>query len=193
VTWFDRFGQRVRMDKARPFIERGARVLDIGCGDGTLFRYLDDRIATGVGIDPDAPTTSGPRFSFVRGVYPDDLPVQSSPFDAVVGLAVLEHLTPSQQAAMASACFGHLRPHGRVILTVPSPAVDPILHVIQWVGLGDRDTMHLHEHHGFNVSETRHIFEHAGFTLVTRRRFELRLNNLFVFSRPADQQTQDAR
>jgi SAM-dependent methyltransferase len=187
VTWFDRFGQHLRIEKARPFIEHGSRVLDIGCGDGTLFREFDDIISAGVGIDPDAPLTSSPRFRFVRGSYPDDLHDDGSSFDAVVGLAVLEHLTSSQQAAMASACFSHLRPRGRLILTVPSAAVDPILHIIQRVGLGDRDTMHLHEHHGFKASDTRPIFERVGFTLLTHRHFELRLNNLFVFTKPAVQ------
>ena len=90
---------------------------------------------------------------------------------------------------MAQGCFAHLRPGGRLILTVPSPAVDPILHVIQRAGLGDRDTMHLHEHHGFKASETPQIFEQAGFTLIAHRRFELFLNNLFVFARPAARQS----
>jgi SAM-dependent methyltransferase len=186
VTWVDRYGRRLRLEHARPFIERGARVLDIGCGDGTLFQEFDDLIATGVGIDPDAPPTTGSRFVFVRGVYPDDMHDDGSSFDALVGLAVLEHLTSSQQAAMASACFRDLRPGGRLILTVPSAAVDPILHVIRRVGLGDRKTMHLHEHHGFKVSETPQIFERVGFILITRRHFELRLNNLFVFTKPGD-------
>lgn len=160
-------------------------MLDIGCGDGALFKAFDAVISTGVGIDPDARSTSGSRFQFIRGAYPEDMDDAAPPFDVVVGLAVLEHLTPSQQSAMASASFDHLRPSGRLILTVPEPIVDPILRVIQRVGLGDPDGLHLHEHHGFEACETPAIFKRAGFTLTARRRFELFLNNLFVFTKPA--------
>jgi hypothetical protein len=61
--------------------------------------------------------------------------------------------------------------------------VDPILHVVQRIGLGDRDTMHLEQHHGFRAAQTRSLFETAGFTLAVRRPFELFLNNLFVFTK----------
>ena len=43
--------QSWRIRKAAPYIPRGAHVLDIGCSDGALFRALQGRIASGVGID----------------------------------------------------------------------------------------------------------------------------------------------
>ncbi len=158
-------------------------MLDVGCGDGTLLRVLNGVIRSGVGIDPDAPEADDGRVRFVRGFYPDDFADDGEAFDVIVGLAVLEHLTPDQQSAMAAACFRHLRPKGRLVLTVPSRAVDPILHVVQRLGLGDRDTMHLEEHHGFRAGQTRTLFESAGFKMAVRRPFELFLNNLFVFTK----------
>ncbi len=185
MTWLDRYGQRVRLEKTRPYIPAGARVLDIGCGDGALFRSLGGAIRGGVGIDPDAPNSDDGKFRFVKGFYPDDYEHHGEPFDIIVGLAVLEHLNSEQQNAMAAACFRHLRPKGRLVLTVPSRAVDPILHVIQRIGLGDRDSMHLEEHHGFHAGDTGPLFERAGFSITGRRHFELYLNNLFVFTKPA--------
>ena len=160
-------------------------MLDIGCGDGALFGLLDGDISSGVGIDPDASSSDDGRLRFVKGFYPDDYEHSGELFDVIVGLAVLEHLTPAQQNAMAAACFDHLKPHGTLVMTVPSRAVDPILHVVQWLGLGDRDTMHLEEHHGFHAADTVRLFETAGFFLKARRHFELFLNNLFVFTKPA--------
>ena len=46
------------------------------------------------------------------------------------------------------------------------------------------DGMHEEEHHGFQPSQTPEIFERAGFALETNRRFQLGLNNLFVFTKP---------
>lgn len=185
MTWLDRYGQRVRLEKARPYIPAGARVLDIGCADGALFRLLNGAISGGVGIDPDAPTRDDGAFRFVKGHYPDDYEHDGEPFDVIVGLAVLEHLTPEEQDEMAAACFRHLRPKGRLVMTVPSRFVDPILHAIQRVGLSERDTLHLEEHHGFHAADTTPLFERAGFTLTLQRHFELFLNNLFVFTKPA--------
>jgi SAM-dependent methyltransferase len=173
------------MEKARPYIPAGARVLDIGCCDGALFRLLDGAISGGVGVDPDAPTSADDRFRFVKGFYPDDYEHDGEAFDVIVGLAVLEHLTPEKQNAMAAACFRHLRPKGRLVMTVPSRVVDPILHIVQRLGLSDPDTMHLEEHYGFHAADTAPLFERAGFTLTVRRHFELFLNNLFVFTKPA--------
>ncbi|HEY8755378.1 MAG TPA: class I SAM-dependent methyltransferase [Candidatus Dormibacteraeota bacterium] len=185
MTWLDRYGQRLRLKKTRPYIRPGARVLDIGCGDGALFRSLDAAISSGVGIDPDALDSDDGRFRFVRGYYPNDYEHVGDLFDAIVGLAVLEHLTADQQSAMAAACFRHLKPQGRLVLTVPSRLVDPILHIVQRIGLGDRDTMHLEEHHGFHAGDTGPLFEAAGFTLAARRHFELFLNNVFAFTKGA--------
>jgi 2-polyprenyl-3-methyl-5-hydroxy-6-metoxy-1,4-benzoquinol methylase len=160
-------------------------VLDIGAADGALFRRLGDRIGRGVGIDPDAP--EGPaandgRFRFIRGRFPDDLdPVEQ--FDVVTAMAFFEHVPDAQRHSVAAACFRAIKPGGLCILTVPSAAVDTILDVL--IRLRIVDGMHEEEHHGFDAARTPEIFQSAGFTLHTRRRFQMRVNNLFVFSRPS--------
>lgn len=95
---------------------------------------------------------------------------------------MLEHVPSDQQPDLANACFRHLRPNGRVILTVPSRAVDPIVHMMQRLQLAEAQT--LYQHYGFNPARTRPLFEGAGFTQMTHRRFELGLNHLFVFVKP---------
>src|SRR5262249_5180958 len=106
-----------------------------------------------------------------------------APFDAITMLAVMEHIPLDQQAPLAQGCFRYLRPGGRLILTVPSALVDPILNVLRALRL--IHGMSLEEHYGFDASQTPAIFRAAGLELVTARKFQLGLNNLFVFEKPA--------
>ena len=168
---------------ARPWIPRGARVLDIGCGDGALFDILGARIAGGVGIDPELPATARTRRSahvrLVRGRFPDAAPDEA--FGVITMLAVIEHLPASAHADVGATAARLLGPGGRVIATVPAPQVDHLVELLQRLRLADG--MSLHEHHGFRPMDTRRIFEPAGFRLLRHRRFQLGLNNLFVFER----------
>jgi len=170
--------QSWRIRKASPYIPVGAHVLDIGCSDGALFRVLRDRIASGIGIDTDAVPSDYGRFRFIRGPAPGGLPVGST-FDAITLLAVLEHIPPSAQRELAVSCAGLLKLGGRLICTVPSPKVDSLIHLGQQLGL--LDGIAEHEHYGFEPSQTVRLFIDRGFTLQRASRFQLGLNNLFVF------------
>jgi len=177
----DRVLQRWRIAKAAPYLAPGARVLDVGCADGALFRVLGRRIAGGVGIDPELERPDeGKRVRLVRGYFPDDLP-EVGTFEAITLLAVFEHLDDDAQRRAVAACARLLRPGGRVILTVPEPAVDRIVHALARLRLVAG--MALHEHHGFAARLTPERFAAGGFALERRERFQLGLNNLFVFRR----------
>ncbi|MDQ6858202.1 MAG: class I SAM-dependent methyltransferase [Chloroflexota bacterium] len=178
----DRVLQRWRIAVAAPWIPRGARVLDVGCADGALFSVLRGKIGGGVGLDPNAPLSAGPDgVRYVRGIFPADAPDEQ--FDTVTMLAVIEHLPEASHAAIGEAAARLLREGGRLIATVPDPAVDGIVHVLQRLGVAEG--MQVHEHHGFVAARSRAIFEPAGFRLLTHRHFQLGLNNLFVFERRA--------
>ena len=102
-------------------------------------------------------------------------------FDAITMLAVLEHITPDQHFALVSGCARLLRQGGQLIITVPSPAVDHILAVLTTIRLVDG--MSLEQHHGFEPHQTADIFCAHGFQPIAHHRFQLGLNNLFVFQR----------
>jgi len=182
-TWADRLGTRLRIRMARRYIPPGSRVLDIGCAEGALFDLLDAVVSSGTGVDPGSHRADSERFRFVRGYFPADFEFDADDtYDVVAGLAVLEHVPTQQQPALAEACFRHLKQGGCVILTVPSPVVDRIVAITQWLRIAKAES--LHEHYGFDPSRTVPLFKAAGFALAARRRFELGLNNLFVFVRP---------
>lgn len=180
MRWLDRKLQAERIRRAGPYAS-GARVLDIGCADGALFRALDGRLAGGVGIDMDPVPASTSKYQYVRGTFPEAL-LPGDPFDLVVALAVVEHIPEQGQPAFAAACMRALRVGGRVVITVPSSRVDDLLKVLKAARVVDG--MADHQHYGFNPLHAIAAFEGVGFELERHSRFQLGLNNLFVFRKP---------
>ena len=175
----DRELQRQRIAKALPFVPTGSSVLDIGCNDGAFFAAAGDRAAKGVGIDLQQPDSwvDGP-YELRVGEFPDVLEPGET-FDAVVSLAVVEHVPREGLEAWAKVIPDLLTPGGRLVITTPSPKVDEILHVL--IKLRVIDGMEAHEHYGFDPRTVPEIFGSDALTLEKRARFQLGLNHLFVF------------
>jgi 2-polyprenyl-3-methyl-5-hydroxy-6-metoxy-1,4-benzoquinol methylase len=180
MTALDRLLQTWRIRKARHWLGAGDRVLDVGCADGSLFRHLPD--LTGVGVDTDSVPRSTRRVRYVQGRFPEAIAAEP-PFDRITALAVMEHIPEAQMQPFVAGLWSMLRPGGRAILTIPSPLVDTILHVL--VRLRLLEGMAAHEHWGFKPSHTVPMFEAEGFRTVHARRFQLGLNHCFVFEKPA--------
>lgn len=181
MKYLDRVLQRRRIAKARPFIGRGARVLDIGSSDGALFQQLGIPLSGAMGIDPTLRENQRlGEILLIAGSFPKDMP-PVEPFDAITLLAVLEHFPEADYASLRAGCGRFLKPGGHLIVTVPSPQVDYILKAL--LALRLIDGMSLEEHHGFEVGDTTRIFPPPDFKLVRQKRFQLGLNNLFVFQR----------
>jgi 2-polyprenyl-3-methyl-5-hydroxy-6-metoxy-1,4-benzoquinol methylase len=179
ITPLDRLIQRLRIRRAARRIPNGARVLDVGTFDGSLFDYLGSRIAVGVGIDPNPSRvgTFGP-VTLRKGSFPGD--EIEGEFDCVTMLAVIEHIPREGLPEVADACVRALVPGGRVVITLPSPLVDRIL---DWLGrVRLVRGIELEQHYGLRSSEVIDVFSRV-LRLVEHRRFQLRLNNLLVFER----------
>ncbi len=179
----DRRIQDWRIRQAVRFLPPEPRLLDVGCDDGALFRALGPGLREGVGLDPalDQPI-EGDRYRLLPGTFPADAPDEPGTFDAVTMLAVMEHVPPGDQPKVVERVFDLLRPGGRFILTVPSPAVDTILDVL--IKLRLLHGMEADQHYGFEPGDLEPVAAGAGFRLVVRSTFQARLNNLFVFERP---------
>lgn len=179
----DRLLQQWRIRQALPWVRPGSHVLDVGCADGELFRAAGGRITSGVGIDllPPANWRGGSHVERRVGAFPDALGPEES-FDAIVMLAVVEHVEEPELKAWAGECARLLRPGGRVVITVPAPAVDRILHV--GMALKLLDGMEAHQHHGFDPVLVPEVFTGPGLVVETNRRFQFGLNNLFVLRLP---------
>jgi 2-polyprenyl-3-methyl-5-hydroxy-6-metoxy-1,4-benzoquinol methylase len=186
VTPLDRLLQRLRVRAALPHVPEGARLLDVGCADGHLLRALGPRIRSGVGIDPDLAGAGvsggrppdGARYRVVRGAFPDDLD-DAGPFDVITMLAVFEHFPDADRPRVVEACRRLLRPGGRVVMTVPAPAVDRIVDLLRALHLAHG--MDIEAHHGYRPEQTADHF--SGFRVLRHEPFELGLNHLFVLER----------
>ncbi len=183
MKWLDRHLRDLRIRQALPFIRGGDRLLDIGCFDLTLLRLVQERVRLAVGIDPLATPMQDGRLRLIRGVVGGTKGhrFDAESFDCITMLAVLEHVPDPD--GLAAECFRLLAPGGRLVITVPDAKVDRILSVLHRLRL--IHGMSLEEHHGYDAARTGPVFERAGFTVLRRSTFELGLNNLFVFQRPA--------
>lgn len=177
----DRYLRNVRIAKARPFIKRGGVVLDVGCADGTMFEKWRGFIEYGYGVDPAlAEKVESAHYTLLPGRLADALPAGVR-CDAITMLAVLEHIQPDEQDALPGQAHLLLNEGGRVIVTVPSPRVDDILHVLTRLRLVDG--MSIDEHYGFEPAQTERLFSAPLFRLLHKKSFQLGLNNLYVFEK----------
>ena len=175
----DRLLQRWRIRRAALFIPNGARLLDIGCADGTLYRMLKPRLGSYVGIDPGlAKSVTEENYRLLAGSFPDDFP-QISAFDVITMLAVVENLSSDKQDQVIEACVQNLATDGVIIVSTPSPIVDRMLWMMKAVGVVDG--MSLDDHYGFETEAVPQVFDHQELEYVLHQPFELGLNHLFVF------------
>lgn len=94
--------QKQRADYILQMIEPGSRVLDLGCGDGALLKYLGDRAKIeGVGVDFSEKVLELARQLGVKTLRVDlsDLAnLQTLPeADYILGLELIEHLANSEE------------------------------------------------------------------------------------------------
>ena len=108
-------------------LSAGQRVLDVGCGTGTLLRATGKRHAdvelSGVDPDPKAlaraarkARRAGVAVRFERG-FAQELPYPDGSFDRVFSSLMLHHLDTASKDALLAEVRRVLRPGGMLVLT----------------------------------------------------------------------------
>ncbi|HZQ38380.1 MAG TPA: class I SAM-dependent methyltransferase [Dehalococcoidia bacterium] len=125
-----RFGMRESRIKGRVIelaqLAPGSRILDVGCGTGTLVLMAQRRHpgATVTGVDGDPTILSIARRKARRAGIKAQLdegmayalPYADASFDAVVSTLTFHHLTPDQQERALNEIRRVLRPGGRLVI-----------------------------------------------------------------------------
>jgi 2-polyprenyl-3-methyl-5-hydroxy-6-metoxy-1,4-benzoquinol methylase len=178
---------RARLGAALRAFPADARVLDVGCG----LTDLAARLPAYVGCDRwrevlEECRRRHPHATFLEwDVLASDAPAAvraAGPFDAVLMLALLEHLADPAAALRRAAPL--LAGGGRIVVTTPHPAGRAPLEAGAALGLLSR---HAAEEHDalLGRAELAGAGTAAGLVLASYRRFLLGLNQLAVFERPA--------
>jgi SAM-dependent methyltransferase len=130
----------------------GFRILDVGCGTGTMLTYLA-RFGNAEGVDIDAEAVG---YCHDRGLQQvtqsaaDSLPFDNDTFELVTALDVIEHIDDDLGALREIRRV--LRPGGRLLLTVPA-------YRFLW---GRQDEINLHKRR-YVALEVRKRLQSAGF------------------------------
>jgi len=108
----------------RGWIPDGARVLDVGCGTGSLtLRYMEGKNCRLLGVEPDAERAAVARsrgLDVVTGLMDEALLEKHGPFDLIIFSDVLEHV-PAPASLLLLAKTG-LAPGGVIVASVPNVA-----------------------------------------------------------------------
>lgn len=176
--------RKMRIRRVLPYLREhtDCRLLDIGCGwDASFLKSVEPYIKSGVGVDFKAPILTAGKIRTERLILQDHLPFADDSFDLVTMLAVLEHL--EHPKAILLEIYRVLRPGGKLVLTVPSKAAQPVLEFLAFrLGVVSRTEISDHKNYYDRESLTA-LLEEVGLMVATHRYFQFWMNNFCVASR----------
>lgn len=176
-------------------LQPGERVLDVGCGTGTLAVAAADCVGEAgsvLGIDPSANMVTVARAKAGGRLSPrfetaaiEQLPIADASVDVVLSSLMFHHLTPSLQRRGLLEVRRVLRPGGRLVI-VDMAGRGPLLHRLigRFVAHGDG---HGHGHgdgHGHGLQGVAAVVEELGFIDVLVSPFRPRFLGLLTARLP---------
>lgn len=174
--------EKWRMEKAKIFVLRG-NVLDIGCGEGRLLKFIDNSISRYVGIDNDEECIEKAKddwkeknYEFRHAFVTESLEIDNK-FDNIVMLAIIEHMECPDK--VLRKLTENLSENGRIIITTPGPLAQFIHNIGSKIGLFDKDAGEEHKVI-FSKEELYKLADDIGLRVAHYSSFEFGLNNLIV-------------
>lgn len=176
--WTDEWLEHQRYRKANRFIRKDDIVLDLGCGDGGLSRYLarKDKTVSYMGIDGKSNIDNRQSSLIVEADLNKDLPLADASVDVVVALALIEHLIKPYYFILESSRV--LKPGGRLVMTTPSPKSKPILESLAFFGIISKEDIRDHKRY-FSKKDLEEGLKPC-FAYYETEQFQMGLNTLAV-------------
>jgi SAM-dependent methyltransferase len=116
------FAQHKRDCLLRLGLNRELRVLDYGCGTGSLTRLLVEHAAEVSAFDPSALSLEQARSVAPRARYHEsESAIPEAAFDLAVLSGVLHHVPPGERAALVQSVASKLRVGGRLVVFEHNP------------------------------------------------------------------------
>ena len=133
AQWYHRWRQLLKADDVvRTWVEEylrpesGDRVLDVGCGDGQVRPLLGDVEYLGIDLNEDylsvAAARADGRTHFLHADVADLPKMNLGPFDLVIGVGLLHHLSDDSADSLLRGVRDVLVPGGRLV------TLDPVFH-----------------------------------------------------------------
>lgn len=170
--------RKQRFKAALPYLK--GRVLDFGCGSGSLAELVEaDRY---LGVEVDETSLQQARSRFPGYYFTSSLPGVNEKFDSIISLAVIEHVSNPSDFLVMLATHLASSETACIAITTPHPAVDWIHGAGSAIGLFSK---HANEEHEDLLDRTKLEVagQKAGLTLAYYRRFLFGANQLAVFKK----------
>jgi SAM-dependent methyltransferase len=149
---------------------REARILDVGCGGGTMIQALAQHYRTaGIDLVPEAVEMARKRSGcpVFEGDIPEGVPPEWSEIEAICLFDVIEHV--DDDVGFLSQASGLLKTGGYVFIAVPA---------LQFL-FGQHDRINDH-HRRYYRSQLRTVLDRAGFEVVQCSYFNFLLSPLLM-------------
>lgn len=149
------------------FMKKNKKLLDVGCGTGTITSTLRDALSLDVvGVEPHPERAEQARtegLNVITGVYDQTFAQRNGKFDYILFADVLEHLV--DPAEMLREVKNSLAPDGRVLASIPNVAhwsvrAQLLFGNFNYKPTGIMDATHLR---WFTRRSVRRLFEAAGY------------------------------
>ena len=170
------FLRKKRIAAARPFLI--GRVLDVGCGSGSLADIVKPSLYYGVDIDSESLDCA--RNKFPDHHFENTLPLSSEKFETVVSLAVIEHIQDPGAFLLELSCYLDDSPNACIVITTPHPSVDWVHEFGAKIGLF---SSHANEEHEelLDRNKLNTAGKKAGLNLRHYKKFLFGANQIAIF------------
>jgi 2-polyprenyl-3-methyl-5-hydroxy-6-metoxy-1,4-benzoquinol methylase len=164
----------LRYRSVTPHINKGSKVLDLGCGyKGAFLNKISGKIKEGVGVDVSVGKNPNKNILLKKGIVDKPLKLNSK-FDCVTSLAVIEHVNdPKTHLTQA---YIHLKPGGKLLLTTPSKKSEPLLNFLALkIGIVSKEEIKDHKRY-YDSDELENVIKQCGFKNINVKSFEFGYN-----------------